>query len=108
MLEPNRMNSCWFGLTEKKMAVEFSEMIEMLPAIEESKDIGSDSNTSSSDFREITSSSNAEGIASSDEDDANLLEVVLGSANSCDPSLLKKVLETTLLQETHFYLLTKT
>ena len=73
------------------MAVRFSETIEVLPAEEESEGEGSDSDGSSSDFHEIiTSSSDAETIASSDEDDANLLEVILGSAFSCDPSLLKK------------------
>ena len=71
--------------------MKFSETIEVLPAEEESEDVSSDSDSSGSDFHEIiTSSSDAEGIASSDEDDANLLEVVLGSAYSCDPSLLKK------------------
>ena len=34
----------------------------------------------------MTSSSDAQTIASSDEDDANLLEAILGSAFSCDPS----------------------
>ena len=73
------------------MAVRFSETIKVLPAEEESEDLGSDSDTSSSDIREIiTSSSDAEAIASSDEDDANLLEVILGSAYSCDPSPIKK------------------
>ena len=73
------------------MAVRFSETIKVLPAEEESEDIGSDSDTSSSDFHEIiTSSSDAEDIGSSDEDDANLLEVVLGSAYLCDPSLLNR------------------
>ena len=50
------------------MAVRFSETIEVLPAEEESEDVGSDSNTSSSDFHEIiTSSGDAEDIGSSDE-----------------------------------------
>ena len=54
-----------------------------MPAEEESEELGSDSNMSSSDFCEITtSSSDAEAIASSDEDDSNLLEVGLGSAYS--------------------------
>ena len=70
------------------MAARFSETIEVLPAEEESEGEGSDSDGSSSDFHEIiTSSSDAETIASSDEDDANLLEVILESAFSCDPSL---------------------
>ena len=78
---------------------------------EESEDVGSDSDSSSSDsdFHEIiTSSRDAEAIQSSDEDDANLLEMVLGSAYSCDPSLLKKIQEMNHLQGAHFYLSTKT
>ena len=56
----------------------------------ESEGVGSDSDASNSDFHEIiTSSSDAETIASSDEDDTNLLEAILGSTFLCDPSLLK-------------------
>jgi hypothetical protein len=63
----------------------------VLPAEEEFEGVGSESDASSSDFHEIiTSSSDAETIVTSDEDDANLLEAFLGSAFSCDPSLLKK------------------
>ena len=77
-------------------------------AEEESEGVDSDSDVSSSDFHEIiTSSSDEETIASSDEDDVNLLEAIHGSAFSSDPSQ-KKVQEMSLLQGTHFYFLTKT
>ena len=73
------------------MAVRFSEVVEVVTEKEkEDVDSDSDSDSSSSDFHEIvTSSSDAETVASSDEDDALLLELALGSAYGCDPSLFK-------------------
>ena len=74
------------------MGVRFSETVEVVTEKEkEDVDSDSDSDSSSSDFHEIvTSSSDAETVASSDEDDALLLELALGSAYGCDPSLFKK------------------
>ncbi len=104
ILKFNRKNAFVLGIGEwNNIAVKFSETIEVLPA-EEFKGVGSDSDASSSDFHEIiTSSSDAETIATSDEDDAIYLQLFL-SAFSCDPSLLKKVKEMRLPQWTLLFL----
>ena len=59
---------------------------------EENEDIDSDSDSSGSEFHEIITSSGSEEdtYASSDEDDALLLELAIGGAYACDPPLFKK------------------
>ena len=91
------------------MGVRFSETVEVVTEKEkEDVDSDSDSDSSSSDFHEIvTSSSDAETVASSDEDDALLLELALGSAYGCDPSLFKKSSMNHLIGA-HFCFLIKT
>lgn len=70
-----------------KCKVSFSETVTEKwvaeSALHETSDSGSDSE---SDFYEITSSK-PESICSSDEEDAERLEVVLEGANTCSPTL---------------------
>ena len=83
--------STFFFAELLRMAVRSSEAVEVVKEKEKGDmDSDSDSDSSNSDFHEIvTSSSDAETVASSDKDDALLLELALGSAYGCDPSLFK-------------------
>ena len=83
---PDRKASC-SSFSYEKMAtkrVAFAEDAPQCSAIEESDD--TDISDSDDDFFEITTSE-AESLATSDEEDAELLQVALESAYSCNPAL---------------------
>ena len=53
-----------------------------------------ESSDSEDEYYEITSTSEAESLATSDEEDAELLEVALDGAYSCSPSVFRSLRAT--------------
>ena len=77
--------------TVSTMAVRFSDAIKVMPE-EENEDVDGDSDSSVSEFHKTITSSGSEAgnYASSDEDDDLLLELAVGGACTCGPSLYVK------------------